>query len=346
MKRSKKSITNKSRLGEPWGIILAGGDGNRLQQFVNRMYGYNRPKQFCTIIGSRSLIRHTRDRALMLIPKHRLITVTNLNQIIYAAEEIGDQPYDTFVIQPSNKDTAAGILLPLLKIQEKNPNAIVTIFPSDHFIYDETRFMEYVTEANNFVINNKEFIVLLGVKPDKAEAGYGWIEIGSSLLIGKTKYFYKIDRFWEKPSIEKTYELYFKKCLWNTFVLVGHCDTIIEQVENCLPSLVKAVEPIKKAFGTKEEQRAINSIFQSIPAINFSSAVLQNIPNKLVVMQIDDVYWSDWGEEKRIYYDAAKFDLQLKLHSKPSKRSLHITLDRDIYPLPCNHDKSYIQHHN
>jgi mannose-1-phosphate guanylyltransferase len=294
-----------------WGIVLAGGEGNRLKDLVKKQYGYHRPKQFCTFIGTRSLIRHTLDRALKLIPREHLFTVITKHQYKYAVDEIGYPLLNMTVTQPCARETSAGILLPMLKINHIDPEAIVTIFPSDHFINEENYFMDYVLEANLFVVNNPGSIVMLGVKPDRIESGYGWIEPGIRVLYHGEKIVRGVKRFWEKPSPEKAETLWHKGSLWNTFVLIGRSTTFIKNIKVCVPAVFNAFEPIRKEIGTSREKITIEKSFKFIPALNFSRFVLEMIPEQLRVMEVSDVYWSDWGDEKRIRNDLEKLSLTM-----------------------------------
>jgi mannose-1-phosphate guanylyltransferase len=292
-----------------WGLVLAGGEGDRLKDFVIQQYGYHRPKQFCTFTGTRSMIRHTLDRALMLIPMEHLYTIITKHHYKYAVEEIGEQLLNTTVIQPSARETSAGILLPMLKINQIDPDAIVTIFPSDHFICEESYFMEYVQEANFYVVNNPDSIVMLGVQPDRIESGYGWIEPGSVISYDREKIIKRVKKFWEKPDPENAGVLKNKGCLWNTFVLVGRSSTFIEYMQDWVPEIFNVFEPIRAEIGTSNENITIERMFQFVPAINFSRFVLEMIPEYLRVMEVSNIYWSDWGDERRIRNDIEKLNL-------------------------------------
>ena len=294
-----------------WGIILAGGEGKRLKNFISRIFGIEKPKQYCNIIGTKSLIRQTRDRALKVIPKEHLVTILNKEHFKFATEEIGDQPPDTFVIQPVNKDTGAGILLPLLKINKRDRRSIVTTFPSDHFIHEENRFMYYVQLANKFVEQNPSSIVMLGISSKRFEPGYGWIEKG----IPTTKKIYgnihTVKSFCEKPTEEEATNLISKGALWNTFVLVGATETFLKYFQVFTPNIYEPLAHIKSFYDTSFEEPKLKAVYNKLDTINFSSAILEKIPNNLYVMEVPDVYWSDWGEEQRISYDIERFGFRL-----------------------------------
>ena len=304
----KEKLKNINR--NLWGIILAGGDGKRLNNFVKNLYGYNRPKQYCKIADNRSLIKLTRDRALTIIPPERLITIVNRPHLKFAAEEIGDQPSKTIVIQPSNRDTCAGILLPLLTVQNEDPTSIVAILPADHFIYPENRFMEYVKEAGIIVNKYPNIIVMLGVAPDHPESGYGWIERGEQIQDKGNKKIYRVLKFWEKPSPKVTDLLFTSGCLLNTFVMVGSSSAFINYISLYAPKIYNAFNKIRSAINTQLELFALEEVYNRIPSINFSHSVLEKIPQHLFVLEVKNVYWSDWGEEQRILRDTERFGLR------------------------------------
>jgi len=292
-----------------WGVILAGGEGVRLGPLVKRIYGYVRPKQFCTFTGTRSMLRHTLDRAKMLISPEQIFTVVTKHQSQYVLEEIKCQLPETIVSQPCARETSAGILLAMLKINHRDPDSIVSIFPSDHFIREENRFMEFVKEANEFVVNNPDSIVLLGIHPDRIESGYGWIEQGNKISYNGDKAIYNVRRFWEKPDPENAEILMQNGCLWNTFVLIGKSATFLKHIKFSIPEVFDAFKPIQSDLGSSSEETTIESTFPNIPAINFSHFVLEKIPEHLHVIEISEVYWSDWGEEGRILNDIKKLEL-------------------------------------
>ncbi len=294
-----------------WGIILAGGEGIRLRNFVEKIYGYFRPKQYCRIIGTKSLIRHTRDRAQMLIPRERLMTIVNREHVPFVLEELGDQPPETIVVQPSNKETSAGILLPVMKIYKQDSNSVITTFPSDHFVYHEQRFMEYVRDANEFVIKNPDAMVMLGIVPERNESGYGWIEKAGNIFSGNGKRVYRVLKFWEKPGYETARVLLGRGCLWNSFVIVGTAESFIKYIKMFAREVYDPLYEIRDYIGTPLESSAIGHAFDRVPVVNFSRFVLERIREHLYVMEVPDVYWNDWGEEHRIKRDIERFGLDI-----------------------------------
>jgi mannose-1-phosphate guanylyltransferase len=302
----KQISTIKNKL---WGVVLAGGEGTRLRNLVTSLYGYNRPKQFCTLIGKQSLIKHTLNRASKIISPKNILTVVTRHHSKFYKEELRNQPEESILVQPCPRDTSAGILLSVSKIYNSDPDSTVVIFPSDHFILEENKFVNYVKKACLFVDMNPDLIVLVGIKPDKIEPGLGWIERGNKINSVNNFNFNRVQKFWEKPDSATTTSLFRNGCLINTFIVIGKSQTIIEQMNKSIPELFKAFEPIREKIGTSQERITIERFFKFVPKINFSKDFLTKISNYLSVLEIPDLYWSDWGEEQRVMSDIQRFSL-------------------------------------
>ena len=296
--------------GHLWGVILAGGNGERLQGFIKRLYGRNLPKQYCAITGTRSLLQHTLDRAKLLIPKERVLTLVAQEHSRYVAQQLADQPPETIIIQPCSRETGPALFLSLLQILRRDPSSTVAVFPSDHFIKEELRFIGYVAGAASFVQSHPDRLVMLGVKPERIESGYGYIERGEVTARYGTKEFHRVVKFWEKPDSAEATALHSQDCLWNTLILIGRGATFMKHIRAQMPEVVKPFEVMDAAFNFRHEQEFVQNVFPSLPTVNFSRAVLEQIPDHLCVMEMDDVYWNDWGEECRIKRDVERFKLR------------------------------------
>ena len=179
----------------------------------------------------------------------------------------------------------------------------MAIFPSDHFILEENKFVNYIKEASLFVERNPDLIVLVGVYPDRIESGE---KIHSN---NDDMNFLHIGRFREKPNLAVTASLFASGCLVNTFIVVGKSKTIINLMKIHQPQLLETFVPIFKSLGTKHEKIAIKQFFTLIPEGDFSKDFLEKVCDHLAVLELPDVYWSDWGEEQRIAHDLEKFHL-------------------------------------
>jgi mannose-1-phosphate guanylyltransferase len=295
----------------PWAVVLAGGDGLRLERFVFSRFGARTPKQFCAFTGTRSMFEHTLDRASMGVERSRIFAVITQNHLQFAEKQLRKVDPRNVIVQPAQRDTAPGLLLALHRVLMEEPGAVVIVFPSDHFIVQEEVFMQEVDHAHNYVAAHPEIIVLLGAEPTAPEPSYGWIEQGNTLANVNGRGISSVKSFREKPDPVTAATLHEKGCLWNTMVIVGRADRLLKHFRQTVPDLCATFETLSRSMRGSLEIEEVRRVFDRIPQINFSTAVLEHIPHHLAVLKIDGVYWSDWGDENRIRADCLRFDLQL-----------------------------------
>ena len=163
-----------------WSIILPGGEGTRVSSLIHRWLGRPTPKQYCAFVGTRSMFQHTLDRAAKLTPPDRIVTVAAYRHCRKALAQLDGRGNSTILFQPANRDTAAGVFLPLTYIRARSPKATVVLYPSDHFVYPEARLLDAVRHAVRIAESQPDRLVMLGVAPDRLELDYGWIFPGPS----------------------------------------------------------------------------------------------------------------------------------------------------------------------
>ena len=283
-----------------WSVILAGGEGERIQPFIQEWLGCSKPKQYCTFVGKRSMLRHTLDRADRLGMPHQKVTVVAENHLPYARDSFNKQQTGEVILQPKNCDTAAGIFLPLTYVRARNPNATVVIFPSDHFVFPEDRFLETVRRATRAIDVLQDRVLLLGVRPTHPELDYGWVNVGEILGWYGGSCVRQVNSFLEKPSQLEALEAMSKGALWNTFVIVAKVDTLWSLGWQCIPVIMERFEWLGKSIDTVHERQTLHRLYQKMPHMNFSSEVLQKVPERLSVIELEEVLWSDWGRPERI----------------------------------------------
>ena len=289
-----------------WGIILSGGSGTRLRDLVYRKRADYLPKQYLNFIGKRSMLEHTLHRAEKLIPAQKLLTVIAKEHLQFdeVRRQIAWRPQECIIIQPENKDTGPGILLPLMHLYKRSPDAIVTLFPSDHFILEENLFMRHVERAFRIVQTDGSRIVLLGMEANEPDPEYGYIVPGERLDNPEVDECRTVEMFVEKPSTEAAKKIIRKNALWNTLVLVVTCKTLLQAIKHATPKLYRSFEPIQDAIGTADEQQVIERVYQKLPSVNFSKGVLEMLSytnrQDLRVLPVRGVTWSDWGISDRL----------------------------------------------
>ncbi len=288
------------RQKDRWAVILAAGEGKRLRSYIHRIAGRECPKQYFPIVGATTLLEQTLARvSLRLAPQRTLAVVNQMHQGFYSAIS-NTRPELELLIQPDDLGTAPGILYALLVIAKRSANASVAIFPSDHYVGDDDRFMQYVDSAFEATLRHSETPIILGVAPSSAELGYGWIEPGALISNGAELPVFQISGFWEKPPLHIARELCRRSCLLNTFIIVGTVSSLIGTIASAIPSTYAAMNVAQSALGHALEEVMIRAIYSRMSRADFSQSVLAGHPDKFAVMPIADVEWSDLGVPERV----------------------------------------------
>lgn len=307
-----------AELDHTWGIILAGGDGKRLQEFTRVLFGVSQPKQFCAFTGTRSMFRHTFDRINSLIPSERILSLIRREHIKYAANQLNGVPSRNVILLPTNKETAPSILYSLIRIARNDPDGVVALLPADHFVLEEDKFVEQLRDAFDFRYRYWDDLVILGVEADYPETGYGWIEPDLPVIWKEEESFTRVRRFWQKPSTQFAENLLAKGCLWNTTITLGTVHTLLQLFSEHLPRLYMTFNKVAGTIGSARERKAVETIFEQIESVNFFSGLMEQIPYRLRVMHVRGVHWSNWGEQSRITrtMESFRYDHNARLSNK------------------------------
>jgi mannose-1-phosphate guanylyltransferase len=296
-----RSEGRSSAAGQLWAIVLAGGEGVRLRPLTRHLYGEDRPKQYATLTGARSLLRQTLDRIALLIPPERTVVVTMDRHFRWLTEELGMTDHGPWVLaQPEDRGTAAGVLLPALWIQARDEKATVAVFPSDHLVIEEEVFMAHVEATARFIEARPDCLVLLGAPPTEPETEYGWIAPAERLGWTDRGPVYRVRRFVEKPQSGAARALYASGALWNTLVFAARASILVAAGRECVPALDARLRQALTFAGTEHERWALRQAFALAPRANFSRAVLEAWPLPLGVLKMRDVRWCDLGDVDRV----------------------------------------------
>jgi mannose-1-phosphate guanylyltransferase len=192
-----------------------------------------------------------------------------------------------------NRGTGIAIILALLRILQRDHDALAAFFPCDHFYADPDSFRLTIRSAIECAEYNPESIILVGADAEYPETDYGWIEPGvvvSNATVGPLSL---VSRFWEKPSLQQAHELLRQGCLWNTFVTVGRATTFFEMLCSQVPEAVLA---ISRAMA----DNALNVAYASLDTVDFSRDVLANLPDRLLALRDRTSGWADLGSPTRV----------------------------------------------
>jgi mannose-1-phosphate guanylyltransferase len=275
-----------------WAVMLAGGDGTRLQSLTIKITGDSRPKQFCSIIGGESLLAQTRARLESLFHVDRELFVVTRAHETYYREELRDVDDSRIISQPLNHGTGVAVAIALLHILQRDADAVVTFVPCDHYYSDAEGCSRAIRSAISGAEQYPDSIVLVGAKAHYPEVEYGWIELGSAISHAPIPLL-QVNRFWEKPSLPQAQALLQRGCLWNTFVTVGHARTFLDlvcsQVPDVVPSLTNA-----------RAENELEAAYRVMPTVDFSRQVLAPQPHRLLAVPDATSGWADLGSPTRV----------------------------------------------
>jgi mannose-1-phosphate guanylyltransferase len=286
---------------ELWAVVLAGGEGLRLRPLTEFVCGDHRPKQDAPRVGSRSLLRQTLDRVALAIPPERTVVVGQHAHAAYLAEEFRGCPPPHLLLQPGDRGTAAGVLLPAHWISWRDPDAVVAVFPSDHFVHGELAFMRQILEVARFTRRHPDPLVLMGAMPRDPETQYGWIEPGPAIGWAADGPVHAVRQFREKPDPEEARACLARGDLWNTFVLAGAVTTLLQCGWQALPGLSEHLASIEPFTGADHETWAMRHAYARMQTASFSRHVLEPCPSLLAVCRLaEGVLWADAGRPERV----------------------------------------------
>jgi mannose-1-phosphate guanylyltransferase len=280
-------------------IILAGGEGLRMRSVTRFITGQeDLPKQFCPMMDGMTWFENTRNRVAQLIAVERSFIVVKQSHRHLYAPLLGDLPRSQIIAQPCDRGTAPAILYGLMRARSLGPDTTIAIFPSDHYVSDDVRFMRQVERAFDAVDAHPTLAVLLGIRPDKAVTSYGWIE-PASRVSSWTPNLMRVKRFWEKPRWELARTLFAGGCLWNSAVIAGRASVLETMIAEHAPEVFRSFNDTLGRGQAGEEENA-EAIFGKLKTVGFSEQVLSQGPSNLAVQLVDDVQWSDLGEPERL----------------------------------------------
>lgn len=286
-------ISRFSNAQHPWAVFLAGGDGTRLRSLTSKIAGDSRPKQFCRILGDKSLMSQTRDRIGSLFePNRTMFVVTRAHEAFYR-EDLLSTAESRVVAQTCNRGTGVAVAAALLRILESDADPVVAFFPCDHYYSNGEAFVRTVRCAMRSAVEHPYSIVLLGAEAHYPEVEYGWIEPGSSVPSGATLPIHRLNRFWEKPTLITARELLNRGCLWNTFVTIGQASAFLELLHSQIPDVMLNI-------GAGDSHDDLDSAYPRIRPVDFSREVLAAVPHRLIVVRDSESGWADLGDPTRL----------------------------------------------
>jgi mannose-1-phosphate guanylyltransferase len=276
-------------------LIMAGGVGSRFWPLSRS----EKPKQFLDILNKgETLIQQTYRRFKSVCPEENIFVVTSAEHKKLVISQLGISP-DRVLAEPLRRNTAPCIAYGTFRIRKENPDAVIAVTPSDHLIEKEDKFREVIETAYDFA-EKHDALLTLGIKPDKPETGYGYIQANEKLPVQGYRKLLKVKTFTEKPDLElaKVF-LQSGDFYWNSGIFIWKAANVIASFERYLPDIFAAFDDGSRMLGTKKEEEFISQTYASCVNISIDYGIMEKADNVYVLCT--DVGWSDLGTWSSLY---------------------------------------------
>ncbi|WP_162126364.1 mannose-1-phosphate guanylyltransferase [Flavobacterium phycosphaerae] len=273
-----------------YAILMAGGVGSRFWPVSTTDF----PKQFHDMLGSgETLIQKTFSRLSQLIPTEHILILTNERYNDLVLEQLPMVKPEQVLLEPAMRNTAPCILYASLKIQKENPDAVMVVAPSDHWIEDEAAFSENLQQCFDFC-QKENALMTLGIQPTFPNTGFGYIEFDKSDL-NPIK---KVNQFREKPNYETAKSfLEAGNFLWNGGIFIWSVQSITEAFAKFQPQMDALFQQGMESYNTPNEKSFIEAHYAKAENISIDYAVMEKAQNVYVLPATFD--WNDlgtWGQ--------------------------------------------------
>ena len=268
-----------------YAVIMAGGPGERFWPLSTP----DSPKQFLRLLGGKTFLRRTVERLEPLIPIDRQIVVAGEAHVARIHEELPELPPANLICEPVGRNTAACIGLASVFLERRDPDAIAVVLPADHHIEETAAFRASLEKAVTLAQENRGTVVI-GVRPDRPDTGYGYMQIGSEML----QDIYPVLRFREKPDAETARHFvaagdYF----WNTGIFIWENRTLQQLFKTHLPAHWSGLEQIRSALGTPAYADVLATVYSTLEKISVDYGVLEAAED--IWMVYGRFGWDDLG---------------------------------------------------
>jgi mannose-1-phosphate guanylyltransferase len=248
-------------------VILAGGRGTRFWPLSRK----KRAKQLLALDGKQTMIQQTVSRLLPVAPPKRFWIVTNEDLRSAIRKQLPRLSPGQILAEPVGRNSGPAIGLMGFLMLRQSPDAVIGMFPSDHVIADENACRSTL-ERGIKIASAGENIVVLGVRPTRAETGYGYIEAGSEREGGVLR----VRRFTEKPDTKRAAEFVAAgNFFWNSGMFLWSARTLVNALREHLPRTAPLLEEIAAAYGTRKFAATFRRLYPKCENISVDYAVLE-----------------------------------------------------------------------
>ncbi|WP_348823608.1 mannose-1-phosphate guanylyltransferase [Flavobacterium aestuarii] len=269
-----------------YAILMAGGIGSRFWPVSTTEF----PKQFHDMLGSgETLIQKTFSRLSQIIPKENILILTHESYNNLILEQLPMVKQDQIVLEPAMRNTAPCILYASLKIKKMNPDALMVVAPSDHWIEDEMQFVANLQRSFD-LCEREESLMTLGILPTAPNTGYGYIEFDKL----DSRSIKKVVQFREKPD-SKTARRFIqsRNYLWNAGIFIWSVKSVLKAFEQFQPEMFDLFIKGFEVYNSDGEHAFIQENYPKAENISIDYAIMENAKNVYVLPATFD--WNDLG---------------------------------------------------
>jgi mannose-1-phosphate guanylyltransferase len=282
------------REGHLWVVVLAAGDGTRVATLTAGPRGESVPKQYFTFGERESMLQWALARASALVPASRILVIVADQHRSHWERQLADLPRQNVIVQPQNRGTAAGVLLPFLEVfLRRDPEAHFLLLPADHFVARESVLGDAMRTAVRASRRPGGPLVLLGMSPEEPDPEYGWILPSAAASVRLRS----VARFVEKPDRGTAADLSARGGLINSFVMAASSGAILRLFETTIPGLLRMFLGVCRR---RDRATRIPQLYERIPTVDFSRDVLTHATASLAVLAVPACGWSDLGTPARV----------------------------------------------
>jgi len=288
--------TSKSDLNDVHITILAGGSGTRLWPLSRR----KRPKQLLSLVGDRSLLQQTVDRALSLVPPKHIYILTGPDHARLIAEHVPQIPEGNIFVEPSPRGTAPSLGLAAMRLYHSASSGqeVMLSLHADHTIAREEQFRAALMAA--VATARRGFIATVGVVPNHPDTGFGYIERATSLGREANQAVYRVERFTEKPTLERASEfLASGRYYWNTGYFAWTLEHILEEYRRLLPEMYGLLEKVAALVDSPAADASLKRLWDQITPTTIDVGIMERASNVAVVPC--DLGWNDVGNWSALF---------------------------------------------
>ncbi|GAB4494273.1 MAG: mannose-1-phosphate guanylyltransferase [Anaerolineales bacterium] len=281
-------------MNSTYAVIMAGGGGTRLWPLSRK----NRPKQLLPLLGEQTLFQSTVARLQGYLPPERILVVTVAEQAAEMRIQVPEIPEENYIIEPAPRGTASVVGLAAAILHKRDPQAVMAVLPSDHFIRNRDLFHYLIKAAVDVAYNG--YLVTLGITPTFPSTAYGYIQQGAPLP-GDYKYpTYSVARFTEKPD-EQTAQKLLRSGdhSWNSGMFIWTVERILEEMRHQMPALSAALEKISAADASQQAS-VIESVWPDLQVETIDYGIMEKA-ERVAVLPAGGLGWSDVGSWNSLF---------------------------------------------